>query len=257
MKRFFVAAVLAFAIVGCADVYAQKAFKGIVKYQLSSSGANAVQLQADQANFELKVMGDKVYADAKASIFLTRSPLIKDVLVSDLTVSHCFDFSMLLAYLSSQGVELTSYQGDGKIVQKHTYTQQDVDSLTIPVTEGFYMEYVDGQTKKIAGMDCKLVKRHMFDGEGVDHPLDVWYTDEMGPKNNFLFFGVKGMPMEYVMDLGEGKAVTISASEVIKGKVKEVDFLLPAGYSTIDEETMKAFGEELQEEMQYLGGDDE
>ena len=59
------------------------------------------------------------------------------------------------------------------------------------------------------------------------------------PVINVLFSGIKGMPLECTMDAGEGRAITYTATEVVKGKVKEADFLLPDGYETLGEEELK------------------
>ena len=113
-------------------------------------------------------------------------------------------------------------------------------------------EYVAGETKNIAGMTAKKVVRHMYDDEGVDHPMVMWYSDEMGPAINIMFNGIKGMPLECTMDAGEGRAITYTATEVVKGKVKEADFLLPDGYDSLSEDELKELFEQLQEEIELL-----
>ena len=74
----------------------------------------------------------------------------------------------------------------------------------------------------------------------------------MGPEVNLLFNGIKGVAMEYSMDLGEGRQLTLTASEIKKGKVKEVDMLLPNGYEKLSEEEMQSLFKQISEEMEYL-----
>ncbi len=104
-------------------------------------------------------------------------------------------------------------------------------------------------------MTAKKLIRHMYDEEGVDHPQVMWYSDEIGPRPNVLFGGLKGMPLECTVEIGEGRAITYTATEVVKGKVKEVDFLLPDGYETLSDEEMEELGEQLKEELELLQGE--
>ncbi|MBQ9546090.1 MAG: hypothetical protein IJU90_02250 [Bacteroidales bacterium] len=247
MKKIF--SIIAFVALFF-SLSAQNNFKGIVKYKVESSGEVAFQVPAEAANAEILVNGDRLFT--KSAIFLS-SPFSECVLVNNLTVTHCENYGQLLAYLRGNGSEFT-YQGDGKILIKRTYTQGDIDSITIPDTEPghFYLEYVEGETREIAGIAAKKVIRHAYDSDGNDHPLEMWYTDEMGPQYNFLLLGIKGMPLMCKQDMGEGKAVTYTATEIVKGKVKDADFLLPEGYETLSPEDLQTFGTELQEELELL-----
>ncbi len=249
MKKLF--AMVAAAILFLGTASAQNDFKGIVKYSVASSGEVPMDIPAELSTFELKVMGQQVYADQIAASLLGGG-MSQCMIVDGNKVTNAMDFSQFLAYIASAGESLATYTGDGKMLMKHEYTQQDIDSLTIPVTEGFYLEYVDGQTEKIAGRDAKLVRMHTFGEEGEENIIDIWYDETMGPANNFILYGIKGMPMKLTQSMGEGKALTITATEVVKGKVKDVDFLLPSGFKTVSDEEMKTFFEELQEVMQYL-----
>ena len=137
---------------------------------------------------------------------------------------------------------------------KNTAKESDFDSVDIVDTEPghFYYEYVPGETKQIAGVTAKKMVRHTYDEEGVDHPMTMWYSDEIGPKINILFGGIKGMPLECTIDAGEGKAITYTATEIVQGKVKEVDFLLPDGYETLSEEEMETLGSELNDAIELM-----
>ncbi len=249
MKKIFAIAAVAVLALSTLTLNAQNSFKGIVKYSVASTGEVAIDIPEQSATGEMKVYDDRVLT---SSIVFTNSPMVNSVMQSGRTLYTFLDFGMVLGYFQAHDVELTSYNGDGKIIQKHTVTQTDIDSLTIPVDKGYYIEYVAGQTKKIAGRDGKLARLHVFDDEGKDKVIDIWYDDTMGPEANFLAQGVRGIPLEYTVTMDGGKAITITAVEVTKGKVKEVDFLMPDGFKELPEDQFKAFMEEFQEEMELL-----
>lgn len=241
MKRIFTLALVAVMSLGALNANAQNKFKGIVKYELTSVGSTPVEIKPDQATTEYKVMGDQVMQGESAK-------------QNGRTLYSFQDLSQLLAYLSMQDITIESYQGDGKVYVKQTYTQEQIDSLTIPCTEGYYVEYVNGETKKIAGYDTKKAIVHAFGEDGEDHPMEVWYCPEIGPAVNFIVLGVgiNGMPLEFVQNGQEGRAIKLTCSEVIKGKVKDVDFLMPAGFKELAGEELEAFQKELQEAFELL-----
>ncbi len=251
MKKTFVLA--AALLLGVGTMMAQNSFKGIVKYKIESTGTVSMTIPEEVANAEIKVDGDNLYT--KSPIFLGGMGA-ECVLVNGLRTTSCMDLSGLLGYLRSQGSEFT-YDGAGKLIVKNEAKESDFDSLDIKDTEPghFYYEYVDGETKEIAGQTAYKMVRHMYDEEGVDHPMTMWYSKEIGPRINVLFNGIKGMPLECTMDAGEGKALTYTAVEVVKGKVKEADFLLPDGYDTLSDEALKELFEQLQEEIELLQGE--
>lgn len=248
-KVLTLAAVVLFAAGG---LMAQNTFKGIVKYKIESTGQVAMQIPEESAKAEIRVSGDDMFT--KSPIFC--GGMSECVLVQNLTTTSCVDYSGLLGYLRSQDFEFT-YQGAGKLLVKNTAKLSDYDSVEIVDQEPghFYYEYVDGETKEIAGFTAKKLIQHMYDDEGTDHPIIMWYTDEIGPKLNVLFNGIKGMPLECTMDAGEGRALTYTAVEIVKGKVKEADFLLPDGYETLPEEELRTLGTEINDAIELLRGE--
>ena len=247
MKKVLTLAAALLLTVG--GMMAQNSFKGVVKYKVESTGKVAVDLPEEVRIAEIKVSGDDMFT--KSAIFC--SGMTEAVLVQNLSSTSCQNLSMLLSYLRQQDFEFT-YQGTGKILVKNTSKASDFDSVDIVDTEPghFYYEYVPSETKDIAGYTAKKMIRHAYDEEGVDHPMTMWYSDEIGPKINILFGGIKGMPLECTMEVGEDRAVTYTATEIVKGKVKEADFLLPDGYETLSEEEMETLGTELQDAMELL-----
>lgn len=238
MKRFFTVALVALMTMSAFTVNAQNKFKGIVRYNIKSTGTVAIEIPANRATSEIKVMGDKLITEGQMQ--------------EGLTVYSFLDLSGLIGYLNSQDITLESYEGDGKIFIKHTYTQNEIDSLTIPCTEGYYIEYVAGESKKICGYDAKLAKIHMFNDEGTEKIINMWYTDEIGPQVNFLMNGIKGMPLEYSQDVDADRQITMTAGEIVKGKVKDVDFLMPAGHKELDQDSYLKLMKEVQETIELL-----
>lgn len=252
MKRVFsLAAAVLFAVSG---IMAQNTFKGIVKYKVESTGTTAMTIPEAAATAEVKVDGNDLFT--KSAIFLTSYMGAECVLVKNMKTTICMDLSQIVGYLRAQGSEF-DYQGSGKILVKDEASASSFDSLTIVDTEPghFYYEYVDGETKVIAGQTAYKMIRHMYDEDGVDHPMVMWYSKEIGPAYNALFSGLKGMPLECTIDAGEGRAITYTATEVVEGKVKKTDFLLPDGYDTLSDEEVVTFFQQLQEEIELLQGE--
>ena len=50
----------------------------------------------------------------------------------------------------------------------------------------------------------------------------------------------------------EGRAITYTATEVVKGKVKEAEFLPPAGYKDMSEEELQALSDEIESAAELL-----
>ena len=250
MKKVLTLAAVLMMTVG--GMMAQNSFKGVVKYKVESTGKVAVDLPEEVRVAEIKVSGNDMFT--KSPIFC--SGMTEAVLVQDLKSTSCQNLSQLLAYLRSQDFEFT-YQGSGKILVKSESKASDFDSVDIVDTEPgqFYYEYVPSETKDIAGFTAKKMIRHAYDDEGVDHPMTMWYSDEIGPKINILFGGIKGMPLECTMKVGEDRAVTYTATEIVRGKVKEADFLLPDGYETLSESDMETLGTELQDAIELMQGE--
>lgn len=241
-KTLFVAAAMLLMM----GANAQNTFKGTVKYKIESTGEVAFQIPEEQSTVEVKVFGEQ----AKMG----------NTVQNGRKVTQCVDYSMYVLGLKSQfDVELESDWGDAKFMFKNEVTQNEIDSLTIPVTEGYYFEYVAGETKTVADRTAKKAVLHVFDDEGTDHPIEFWYDPTIGPSNNFLFNGIAGMPLQFTQNAGEGRAITYTAVEVKEGKVKEADLLLPAGYKEVSTEEYKTFMTELKDAMEVagLGGGDE
>lgn len=237
MRKIIVAALVMLLSVGALS--AQNTFRGIIKYKVESSGKNAFTIPAEQSMKEVKVLDNKI-SDGTS-------------IQTDFKVVQAIDFSPYIMYLGSQDIELESYTGDGKFLIRGESSKEELDSLYIEDKEPghFYYEMVD-ETQNILGFTAKKLIMHRYDAEGTDFPQICWYTTEIGPEYCIVFGTMKGFPLVISQDLGEDKAITLTAVEVVKGKVKEVDMLPPAGYKEATEEEFKAFQSELKDAFELL-----
>ena len=145
MKKIFSFAAMVCLAIG--SLLAQNNFKGTISYSVTSTGETAFTVPDQIATAEVKVYDSKVLTSNQ--LFFGGNPFASNVLVDGHKQYVCMDLSQLFMYLSSNDVEL-DYKGSSKILVTQELTQSDIDSLTIPVTEGFYIEYVAGETKSIA-----------------------------------------------------------------------------------------------------------
>jgi len=237
MKKIVLMAVAMLLMAG--TMSAQNTFKGTVKYKLESTGKVSVNIPAEQSTFEIKVYENKL--------------MVGNTIQDGLKVTSATDLSQLLFYLQQNDIVLESYQGDGKIIVRNTTTKEELDSLTIVDQEPghFYYEYVN-ETKDILGYAAKKMIIHTYDDQGVDAPVECWYTDQIGPEYCILLGNMHGFPLVYTQ-MNEGKAITYTATEIVSGKVKSSDLLLPAGYKDLTEEEFEALQKELQVAFDLLG----
>lgn len=246
MKKILLVA--AIACLSVTTLFAQNKFRGSVVYTVTSSGEKNFEIPDQIKTAEIKVFDSKAFTSSQ--IFFIGNPFASNILIDGRKQYICMDLSQLFMYFSANDVEL-DYKGSSKILVTDEITQAQIDSLTIPVTEGYYIEYKD-ETKTIAGKTAKKAIIHAFSEDGEDHPSTFWYCEEMGPEVNAIFNGIKGMALEYSMDLSEGRQITLTATEIKEGKVKEVDLLLPDGFESLTNEQYTSLFNQIQEELKYL-----
>ncbi len=220
-------------------VSAQNTFKGIVKYNVTSSGKVDMTIPAEAATAEIKVFENSLLMD--------------QTIQNDLKVTVAADFSMYMQYLAANDIELESYQGDGKFLVKDQANKASLDSIYLPDTEPghFYYEKAEG-TKDFFGFTAHKLIMHRYNEEGQDNPTECWYTTEIGPEYCILLGGIQGFPLVITRELGEGRAITYTCSEIVNGKVKKTDMLLPAGYKDATEEEFQQFQQELKDAFELL-----
>lgn len=234
-------ALMAIMAITVATIFAQNKFAGIVTYSLESIGEVDVPLK--NKSFQIFIYQDNAY---------TGNEQAKNI-VNGRKVYSILDLSQYISYFQANDVWESDYEGSGKIITSHEMTQSELDSITIPDTKGMYIEYISGETRDILGYKALKAKYHIFNEEGVDKGFDVWYTTEIGPEYDFMLCqGLKGFPLEFVQNMGEGKILSYKASEISKGKVKETDFMLPDGYDMLTEEAYISLMKDIQEAASLL-----
>ena len=110
------------------------------------------------------------------------------------------------------------------------------------------LEYTS-ETKEIAGYQCKKLIIRFKDDEGKTTSEGIaWFTEELlvDPNLNFEqknFKDIKGVMMEFEMEMGQGMKMKFMATEVEKKKVPAKDFEIPASYKKVTrEELMNSLG---------------
>jgi hypothetical protein len=237
MKKLLFAALIMVLTTGA--VKAQNNFRGIVKYKLTSTGTVDVQIPEDQSTIEIKVYDNKLMSGQTQQI--------------GMKVAQAIDLSQAIGYLAANGIELETYDGDGKLLVRGESTKEEMDSLYIEDKEPghFYYERVEG-TKDIFGFTAKKLIMHRYDETGNDNPAECWYTEEIGPEYCLIFGNTKGFPLIFTQQGSEGRAITYTCTEIIKGKVKEAELLLPAGYKDVNDEEFAQIMKEFQEAAELL-----
>lgn len=99
-------------------------------------------------------------------------------------------------------------------------------------------KYVDGETKKIAGYDCKKALVSV----GGSAALEVYYTEDLPSGASKQFEGLNGFPLEYTISQGPMK-IKATATKVSQEKLNSSLFEIPDGYDKMTfEEFQKSMG---------------
>ena len=237
MKKIIVAA--AMMLLTMSTLIAQNNFRGIVKFKVESTGKVDVQIKPEQSTFEIKVYDNKL--------------MVGQTIQNGLKTVSAQDLSPIISYFAANGIEFESYTGNGKVLIRNEANADSLKSIEVKDEEPghYYYEYVN-ETQEILGYTAKKLIVHSFDEEGQDNPSVCWYTTEIGPEYCLLLGSTKGFPLVYTQIGSEGRAITYTATEVVKGKVKEAEFFPPAGYKDITEEELEALGEEIESARELL-----
>ena len=238
MKKIVCAAAMLLLTVGALS--AQNNFRGIVRYKIESTGKVAITIKPEQSTAEIKVYDNQI--------------LSGQTVQTDFKIATAQDFSPYISYLAANDIELETYTGDGKFLIRDEIAKEKLDSGYIVDKEPghYYYENVD-ETQEMLGYTAHKLIMHRYDEEGNDNPAICWYTTEIGPEYCLVLGAIKGFPLVYTQELGEGRAITYTATEIVKGKVKETDMLLPAGYKDASGEEFETFQREMQEAFELLG----
>ena len=238
MKKIVCAAAMLLLTVGALS--AQNNFRGIVRYKIESTGKVAITIKPEQSTAEIKVYDNQI--------------LSGQTVQTGFKIATAQDFSPYISYLAANDIELETYTGDGKFLIRDEIAKEKLDSGYIVDKEPghYYYENVD-ETQEMLGYTAHKLIMHRYDEEGNDNPAICWYTTEIGPEYCLVLGAIKAFPLVYTQELGEGRAITYTATEIVKGKVKETDMLLPAGYKDASGEEFETFQREMQEAFELLG----
>ena len=238
MKKILCAATVVLLTLG--GLSAQNNFRGIVKYKIESTGKVAITIKPEQSTAEIKVYDNQI--------------LSGQTIQNGFKIAQAADFSPYISYLAANDIELETYTGDGKFLVRDEISKEKLDSGYIVDKEPghYYYENVD-ETQEMLGFTAHKLIMHRYDEEGNDNPAICWYTTQIGPEYCLVLGAIKGFPLVYTEELGEGRAITYTATEIVKGKVKETDMLLPAGYKDASGEEFETFQRELKEAFELMG----
>ena len=211
-----------------------------IRYKIESTGKVAITIKPEQSTAEIKVYDNQI--------------LSGQTVQTGFKIATAQDFSPYISYLAANDIELETYTGDGKFLIRDEIAKEKLDSGYIVDKEPghYYYENVD-ETQEMLGYTAHKLIMHRYDEEGNDNPAICWYTTEIGPEYCLVLGAIKGFPLVYTQELGEGRAITYTATEIVKGKVKETDMLLPAGYKDASGEEFETFQREMQEAFELLG----
>ena len=233
-KLVFSLGVMALILVSGFSALAQQGkWAGLVKYKLTWTGNVQPNMPTE---WEVKVYNNLVGQVDLSTLGLGRSIANSDNNV----IMTLFDFSML----PDEG----PYEGmSGKWYVKTKITDEKLKEMT----KDTKYEYT-GNKKEIAGIKCEEVIAVFKDADGAEVKETIYVTKELGPKLDLVTYpGLDAFPMEYPLKFSDELSVTFTASELLKGKVKELDLMLETGYEEIS-------GEDLNDMLKVLfgGGED-
>ena len=148
MKKLLIAVSVMLLTMGAAS--AQNSFRGIVKYQLESTGKVDVKIPAEQSIVEVKVYDNQLRLGQTTQ--------------NGFKVAQAADFSPYISYLAANGIDLETYTGDGKFLIRDETSKEKLDSGYIVDTEPghYYYENAD-ETKEILGYTAKKLIMHRYD----------------------------------------------------------------------------------------------
>lgn len=215
---------LFFSVIGLSSFAQQGKFKGIIKYTLTWEGEVPAGVPT---SMEVKVYEEKSYFNNILSMF--GEPTITN---AEAKLSYSlFDFSQVPI--------------EGATGKWYVRTKLEDDDIAKNKYE------MTSETKEIAGRNARKVNVTFSKEDGIEVKESIWVCDEIGPSMDVVFYpGLKGMPFEFPVDADKFKII-FTASEIIEGKVKETDMLIPTGYQ---EQSQEEFKEILNIIFEAIGG---
>jgi hypothetical protein len=199
-----------FALTYSTSAQTPKSFKGIITYSMSYSGGDAATIAQQPKISTTYVMDNK----KKSCVSVGEASL------SSITDGDKKEVIILF--------EQPGFKG---------YFKMDKAEIDADMTDKGTIEikYLD-ETRTIAGYSCKKALCINKKTDGKSDTTVVFYTEDLGgDATNFgdnQLNGLKGFPLE-IVSTEHGIKVTVTATEIKKGKVKDTDFLIPADFTEL------------------------
>lgn len=217
MKKLIVAFVaLAIAL----PTMAQKKFEGTIIY-----GLEFQDLPAEMAAMEA-MLPDETTTMIKGE--KTRLEQSLGMGVSQVTITDM---------KKGNGVLLMNMMGKKMAMEMTKEELEEMDKKN-SASQKPEFKYVDGETKKIAGFDCKKALVSV----GGNAELEVYYTEDLPSGASKQFEGLKGFPLQYTISNGP-MTIKATAKKVTQEKLNNSLFEIPEGYDKMTfEEFQKSMG---------------
>ncbi|HBS86956.1 MAG: hypothetical protein A2W91_01950 [Bacteroidetes bacterium GWF2_38_335] len=105
---------------------------------------------------------------------------------------------------------------------------------------GMKIEYIEGETKEIAGYKCKKAIAYIND---TIPPIELFYTEDLpieNPNRNNPFREIKGVLMSYQMSF-QRIPMVMNAVKVEMKNIDDVEFLVPDDFEKVSKEDLQEF----------------
>lgn len=130
-----------------------------------------------------------------------------------------------------------------KSLKEHLAKQDSVNKANFDITIDFINE-----TKVIAGVECKkaiITLTPKDTAMAQEQSIVAYYSPELGSKelnNGDIFAGIDGLLLEYTVS-GGNYVMKFSATEIKKGGVSALDFMIPSDFKELTKEELEKEGE--------------
>lgn len=209
MKNFFKLSLLAsFLVIGLSSLSAQKGLsEGTIKYEVTEVVSDAMEAQMLKGTM-INVAFNQ--SNSRLSMSMMGGMIEMDV-ISDIK--------------GEKSVVLTNMMGTKAMMKQ----DEEGDAKADKASPNFDIEYVNSETKEIAGQTCH---KAIFTDKKSGEKMNLFIAKGLTPKVKFvdeMFPGLEGLPMEVTLEAeGMGK-VTIACVSLVKSVEKSV-FDIPEGY---------------------------
>jgi hypothetical protein len=196
----------------------------------------AVSYQANSqttASFTGTVTFNITYTGNIDAATLAQQPKVYTVKIMGNKLKGCTDYGQYIVYdqTDADKKELTIFieQMGAKVYTK--FNEAEISEIQETRNGSPEIVYTDS-TKTVAGYTCKKAEYKTTGEDGTQKTNVAFYTEELGGEQmnwGSDFQGLKGYPLQFT-SVKKDFTVTYTATLVKKGKVKDIDFLIPTDY---------------------------